>query len=233
MAVRAAALLLAAGSSRRMGTIKQLLPLGDKPVIRHCVDTILAAGIRDLVVVVGASGEQVADALHDTPAMIVPNDLPHSQMADSVRFGLNALNDRFTGVLVCLSDHPLISAATYETIRRLHRETPGSIIIPIYQGRRGHPALFPLKALQEIRTGATLRDIIQKDAARVRLIETEDEGTVLDMDTEDEYQRIVGLFAEKNAGPSGRIYAYPGMTNVPQQVRRNSKFKSIDGGEEH
>ena len=194
MVLHVAALILAAGSSRRMGTSKQLLPLGDRPVIRHCFDTIAAAGIQQVIVVINAHGNGIPEALHGTPATIVRNTVPDSQMADSVRKGLGAIDDRCSGVLVCLSDHPLISVGTYKAIINAHREAPDRIVIPVYGGRRGHPTLFPAGAVQEIASGADLRDVIRKDASRLSLLDVADEGVVLDMDTNDDYRRILEKF---------------------------------------
>ena len=177
-----------------MGTSKQLLPLGNRPVIRHCFDTIAAAGIQQVIVVIGAHDNGIPEALHGTAATIVRSTVPDSQMADSVRKGLGAIDDRCSGVIVCLSDHPLISVGTYKAIISAHQEAPDRIVIPVYGGRRGHPTLFPPGAVQQITSGASLRDVIRKDASRLSLLEVADEGVVLDMDTDDDYRRILEKF---------------------------------------
>jgi molybdenum cofactor cytidylyltransferase len=183
-----------------MGTLKQLLPLGDKPVIRHCYDTIAAAGIQQVIVVIDGNINGIPEALHGTPARIVRNTVPGSQMADSVRKGLGAIDDRCSGVLICLSDHPLISIGTYSAIINAHVKAPDTIVIPVYGGRRGHPSLFPPGAVREIASGATLRDVIRKDASRLTLLHVADEGVVLDMDTDDDYRRIVANYTARQSG---------------------------------
>lgn len=185
-----AAILLAAGSSARMGQQKPLLPLGDKPVIRHCLDALMPAGIRDIVVVVSAQGNGVAAALKGLPVTIAVNDLAGSDMAESVRTGLRSVEGSPSGILVCLSDHPLVSPDTVRTIIRQHGETPDSVIIPCYQEKRGHPTLFPFKIINEIFSGVTLRDIVRSHDRGVRLIDVDNEGVVLDMDTEADYRMI-------------------------------------------
>ncbi len=188
---RVSAVLLAAGSSARMGRSKELLPLGDKPVIRHCVDAMIAADIRDIVVVVRPDPDGAPKALTGLPVTIVENSDPKSDMAGSVRTGLRALDRSSSGVLVCLVDHPLASSDSMKELLRAHRESPDKIIIPAYNGRRGHPSLFPMTVLQELFVVETLRDIVKKDGGRVRVVDVSDEGVVLDMDTREDYERVL------------------------------------------
>jgi molybdenum cofactor cytidylyltransferase len=199
MSPRVAALLLAAGASRRMGTQKQLLLLGDRPVVRRCADTVFASGVLDLVVVVNGDGKRIVEALAGLAVRIVRNDAVDSQMADSVRVGLRVLEDRFSGVLVCLSDHPLIAPETFRTLIEAHYRGPDRIIIPSHAGRRGHPALFSRTILNEVLSGGSLRDIIKKDEGRVHLIPVDDEGILLDMDTGEDYQRAREMFGRQSA----------------------------------
>lgn len=75
-----------------MGSCKQLLPLDGKPVIAHCLETLLAAGIEELIVVVGPHGDEVARAARGYPVQIVLNADPEAEMASSVRTGRQALS---------------------------------------------------------------------------------------------------------------------------------------------
>jgi CTP:molybdopterin cytidylyltransferase MocA len=181
-----------------MGTPKQLLLLGDRPVIRWCADSILASGVQDLVVVVNSEGERIVEALEGLSVKVVRNDAADSQMADSVRIGVRALDDRVSGVLVCLSDHPLIAPETFRTVIQTHYREPDRIIIPCHEGRRGHPALFPRTILDEVLSGGTLRDIIGKDERRVQQVEVNDEGILQDMDTNEDYQKVREIFARRS-----------------------------------
>ena len=109
-------------------------------------------------------------------------------MADSVRTGLFHIQASSTGVLICLSDLPLVSTTTYNILEKLHREYPDKIIIPVCKGKKGHPTLFPAATLKEIVPDLTLRQIIMRDPGRVRYEDLSDEGTILDMDTMEDYQ---------------------------------------------
>lgn len=179
-----------------MGTSKQLLPLGNKPVLLHCVDALAAVGVQDLVVVTGTGRSACSGALWGADVRIVVNDAPDSDMADSVRTGLRALDETCTGVLVCLADHPLVSRTTYRAIINAHRQSPEKIVIPAFKGRRGHPSLFPFPVISDIFFLPTLRDLVREDDGRVLVVDVPDEGVVLDMDTRDDYRVVLERYAK-------------------------------------
>jgi molybdenum cofactor cytidylyltransferase len=176
-----------------MGQSKQLLPLDDKPIIRHCTDSLIAAGIDEIIVVLGRDSEELLRILSGLPIKVVFNEEPDSDMAGSVRIGLRAVNPYASGVLVCLSDHPLISEETLQNLLRLHSEAPDKIIIPVYKEKRGHPTLFPIHVIDEIFKGGTLKDIVNRDTARIRIIEVMDEGVIIDIDTMEDYERAIQI----------------------------------------
>lgn len=174
-----------------MGRCKQLLPLPDRPAVVRCVESLFAAGIENVVVVVGPQGEAVAKTVVDFPVTVVRNDIPGSDMATSVRMGLAAIDETAAGVFVCLCDHPLVQAATLSALRSHWLATREAIAIPLFAGRKGHPTLFPRSLLAEIYRLPTLREVIGKHGAKVSLFEVADAGTVLDMDTWEDYQEIL------------------------------------------
>jgi molybdenum cofactor cytidylyltransferase len=178
-----------------MKTSKQLLLLGNKPVLRHCVDTLSATGVQDLVVVTGTGQAACNEALWGAKVRTVVNEKPDSQMADSVRTGLRAVDETCSGVLVCLADHPLVSFDTYQAIIDAHQQSPEKIIIPAFEGRRGHPSLFPFSVISDIFFLPTLRDVVREDNERVLVIDVLDEGVVLDMDTRDDYRVVLERYA--------------------------------------
>lgn len=126
-----------------MGQLKQILPIGDKPAIRHCLDSIIESGIKDIVVVLGEQGPEVLKVINDLPVKVAFNNEPQSEMAEPVRIGLRAVDADSSGVLVALSDHPLVSVETIKMLIDFHKQDPHKIIIPLYEEKRGHPTLFP------------------------------------------------------------------------------------------
>jgi molybdenum cofactor cytidylyltransferase len=189
VSARVAAILLAAGRSRRMGSCKQLLPLGDGTVIARCLDTLFAGGVGEIVVVVSPDGQEVADATRDYPVRIAINPESGGDMASSVRAGRDALTDEASGVIVALCDYPLVSAATITSLVNEHAEVPG-IIIPCHGERRGHPLLFPRTVLNELADDLILRDLVQRNPERISCLKVDDPGVLIDMDTPEDYHRI-------------------------------------------
>ncbi|MDA8172671.1 MAG: nucleotidyltransferase family protein [Nitrospiraceae bacterium] len=214
------ALLLAAGRSRRMGRPKQLLPLNSRPngtpAIRRCLDTIISSGIEDAVVVLADFPEEtkrILNALFGLPFRTAVNGLPGSDMAGSVRAGLREIampscafshgqsawhglpgaGETGPAVLVFPADQPLVSAGSIRTLLKEHVKNPRNILVPFFEGRRGHPALFPWELIAGVFSGSCLRDIIRDNPGRVGLVETGDIGVVLDMDTPADYRRVLGI----------------------------------------
>ena len=188
-----AAILLAAGKSRRMGSCKQLLSLGESTVIVRCVVALVTGGAGEIVVVVSEEGHEVAEAVRDYPVRIVVNPECEGDMASSVRAGRDALPAEASGVIVCLCDYPLVSAGTINSLIVEHGDSPGSIIIPCHQERRGHPLLFPRAVLNELVDDMILRDLVRRDPNRIRSLDVADPCVLLDMDTPEDYRRILSM----------------------------------------
>lgn len=188
--IAVAALLLAAGRSQRMGLCKQLLQLADRPAIAHCLDTLVTAGLGEIVVVVSPTGDEVAGAVSRYPVVVAVNETDSCDMADSVRTGLSHLASGATGILVALADHPLVRPATVAALAGLHGEEPDAILIPVHDGAKGHPTLFPATILQDLSEVETLRDVIARHRDKVRLVPVADEGVIMDMDVWEDYLAV-------------------------------------------
>lgn len=193
------ALILAAGSSSRMGQPKALLPLQDKPAILHCLTPLLHGSVHEIIVILGGGNEPAAAHLKDMSVKIMYNTIPNSDMAKSVRLGLQAMAPQCGAALICLVDHPVVQPQTIKQIVNAALEQPEKIIIPTYEGRRGHPTLFPRQLLQETYQGLHLQAIIQRHPERVVLLPVTDEGVVLEMDTPEEYQAICRRLEERSS----------------------------------
>lgn len=193
MFTRVGAVLLAAGASRRMGTTKQLLPVAGEPAVVHCVRQLMESGIDDIVVVVGHDRWRVAAALEGFAVCLAVNSDEKSEMAESVRIGVTTMPGYVTGVMITLCDHPLVSADSYEQLKRHHQMNPGRILLPVYRGRGGHPTLFPQNLCRFAERGMPLNRIVRQYGDRVSRIPMRDPGIFHDMDTQQDYRRVLTM----------------------------------------
>lgn len=178
-----------------MGQTKQLLQLGDCTVLEHCIKTIMASGVTDIIVVLGSQADGLLHAVRNLPVRTVFNAEPESEMIESARIGLRALDPASTGLLIMPADHPLVKSETLRALINLHAMHPESIIIPSFRKRRGHPTLFPRIAVHDINVKGTLREAIGDSGKEIVYLDVDDEGVLLDMDYPGDYETILRRFS--------------------------------------
>jgi len=150
MAQLRAAIVLAAGSSSRMGSSKALLPWEDTTLVGYAVRELLAAGASRIVVVAGADAEQVLAAIPESDAIArVVNDGFARGRSSSIRLGAAAIRSACDSLIVLSVDQPCPSAI----LRRLYEaaEVDGiDVAVPAFDGRRGHPICLAGRLLPEL-----------------------------------------------------------------------------------
>lgn len=189
-------ILLAAGESRRMGSPKALLHYQGQTFIERLCAAFLAAGVDELIVVLGARAEEIGRALPVHPAIrSVVNSRYFQGQLSSLMVGIGALSPDSEAAVVNLVDHPLVTAETINALLSSFHETPLPILIASYQGRRGHPVLFSRQVYGEILAAPLdqgAKVVVRKDPARVRELPLDDPGILADIDTPEDYTRYVG-----------------------------------------
>jgi molybdenum cofactor cytidylyltransferase len=181
---RIAAIVLAAGSSRRMGEINKLVATVDgKPLVRIAADAAIGAELEPVIVVTGHERDRVRAALAGLAVVTVHNPDHRGGLSTSLRAGLARVPEDADGVLVLLGDMPEIDAAAVRRIAAAF--VPGKIVAATHAGERGNPVLWPRKYLPELNgvTGDTGgRAVI--DAHRESVVEVElGRSAGLDLDT--------------------------------------------------
>ncbi|MEX2159322.1 MAG: nucleotidyltransferase family protein [Dehalococcoidia bacterium] len=191
-----AAILLAAGESTRMGRTKALLPWRDTRAHGHAplliefqVRELRAAGIDDLVVVLGHDAEAIRPYVEEGAAIAV-NEAYREGRASSLRAGAAALPDSAGPIVILSVDQP----RTRENVRaalEAHARGDASITVPTYRGHRGHPVVLAGALLPELREASEeaqgLRGVIAAHEDEVREVEIDNEQVVLDINTPEEY----------------------------------------------
>jgi len=187
-----AAIVLAAGLSRRMGQAKLLMPVGGRAIIRYVVESVLAGGVDSVWVVTGPDVEPIEAALAGFEVQIVVNPAPEEGQAGSVRTGIAALPPSADAVLIALGDQPSLAPSIIPALLAARRASPKLIVAPRYRDGQGNPVLFKREIFPELLrlTGDQgARPIIQKEPARVEWVEL-DLPMPPDVDTPDDYERI-------------------------------------------
>lgn len=184
-----------------MGTSKPLLPLGATTVIERLVNTVSQAGVADIVVVTGHQADELAPVLAGLPVRSALNAGYDSGMFSSVRAGAAALPDDVEAFFVLPADYPLIRAAVLRRLIDTYRESHPDVIHPTCCGRRGHPPLLSAryrKGLLSAGNDDNLRSFLERQQAgedqgnaKAQLeVEVEDLTILMDMDTQEDYQRV-------------------------------------------
>jgi len=146
------AILLAAGESTRMGRPKALLPWGDATLLEYQVDELRAAGVGDIVVVLGHAAEEVRP-LVPAGTRVVLNEAYREGRASSLRTGASALPDSAGPVVVLGVDQPR-PRRVHERLLTAHRDAGALITVPASDGHRGHPAVLAGSLLAELRAAS-------------------------------------------------------------------------------
>ncbi|QAA93098.1 nucleotidyltransferase family protein [Pollutimonas thiosulfatoxidans] len=195
------AIILAAGESLRMqGRHKMLLPAPVEPVVRRSTQAIAASGAHEVLVVTGHNHGPVTDALKGLSVRIIHNPNYAQGQMTSVNAGLAALTPGCDAVMVCLADQILLSSDDYAELALAYQHRPyGSILVPSFQGQRGNPVMFHSQHIPEILQGLRklgCRKLIQDNPDAVYLHEVTHDGYVSDLDTPQDYARILKCLAE-------------------------------------
>lgn len=188
-----AAIVLAAGASTRMGRPKLTLPMPDgRPLVRVTVEHVLAAGLDDVVVVVGGDARAVGAALGPLPVRIVENPRYAEGQSTSLRAGLDALRPGTGAVVVALGDQPIPDPDVIRRLVAAFRTSGRPIVAPVYRDGRGNPVLFGAALFGELRavTGDWGgREVIARDPARVAEVPV-DMPMPADLDTPEDYEAM-------------------------------------------
>jgi molybdenum cofactor cytidylyltransferase len=196
------ALLPAAGKSQRMGRPKLALPLGlgdHATVLEHVVDALKQGGVAHILVVLAPHVAELAELAARAGAAVCLLDHETPDMRATVEEGLRWFEQRLPmcdddGWLLCPADHPAIDAgviARLELEKASHPER--SILIPTFEGRRGHPALIGWKEVAAIRAlppGQGLNSYFRLHASQTLEVPVESPGVLLDLDTPEDYVRL-------------------------------------------
>jgi len=189
------ALVLAAGESRRMGMPKPLLRFGGTTFLGRILSVLQRADVAGITVVLGARAEMVR-ALVDLSAVnvVVNEDYPQGQLSSLIK-GLKSLPEDADAMLLCLVDHPFITTEIVDQIVGAFRETHEPIVVPVFEGRRGHPALFARSLFDELANAPPdkgARHVVSSNEDKTLEVNVRDRAVLMSIDTPQDYRSCFG-----------------------------------------
>lgn len=190
------AIILAAGTSSRMGTPnKLLLPYKDATVVRTVVQQITGTGIQDIIVVTGFESDQVTAALKDLPVHFVYNPYYALGMTSSIQQGVKAA--RGEGYMICLADMVKITTSQYLQLKEEFEASietdPSSIVIPFYQQTKGNPVIFSSTFRDQLlqhHNPEGCKKIVEQHASHIHPVQMTNDAVLTDLDNWKQYQQL-------------------------------------------
>jgi molybdenum cofactor cytidylyltransferase len=186
-----AAVVLAAGSSTRMGRPKLLLPLGSKSLVRRVVEEVLASRIDRVLVVTGPDGEKLVATLAPLPIEPVDNPDHRNGLSTSVRAGLGALGADAEAAVMVLADQPFVDRTVFDGLIETYRSSGAAIVQPRYAGQPGNPILWDRSTFGELMAqegDQGGRTLLRRWSERVVQRDFPDPVMAADVDTPDAYE---------------------------------------------
>jgi CTP:molybdopterin cytidylyltransferase MocA len=193
------AIILAAGESRRMGQLKQLLPFGGKTMLECVIDAFRSPRVDEIRVVLGYKADEIAAKINPQAGTLAPpkirivrNDHYQQGMFTSIQAGLRGLPRGTKIFMIAVCDQPRLKRETIETLIETFEKHRHKILIPSYNGRQGHPPLLRAQYAREILAmdeSMTLKHFYAKHADDIARLVVDDEGALVDIDDRETYER--------------------------------------------
>ena len=204
------AVIPAAGHSRRMGRPKLLLPLGEQTVIRRLLDVLDRADVDERLVVLRRDDESLRTEVEAAGAKVVAPKLPPPDMRASVEHALAEIRDSHQpnpndGWLLIPADHPLLSSNVLEQLIVAWNQSEADVLVPTFEGRRGHPTFFRWRLADEITAippDRGLSELLNRHSTQVQEVAVEDRSVVVDLDTPEDYEALCQQYRDRDNRPS-------------------------------
>lgn len=190
---RVAAVVLAAGESRRMGRNKLLLPWGDMTVLGRVLANVSASDVHSTVVVTGHDREHTETIASQMDVPTLQNEDYAKGMLASVQAAVRHLPPAVDAAFVVLGDQPLVGPEIINRLLSAYAEDPRGLIAPVYRGRRGNPVLIDRRYFAELLAlpqEAAPRVLLQHHGDDVHYVECESDAILHDLDRPEDYERL-------------------------------------------
>jgi CTP:molybdopterin cytidylyltransferase MocA len=179
-----------------MGSPKALLTYNDRTFVDHLVEVTRHPRIGVQLIVLGAGADQIRERLNPTAAQVVINPDWESGQLSSIQAAIRSLSGTAVdGILLCLVDHPLITAALVAELIEAFYRGGKSIVLPVYMGRRGHPVIFAKTLFDELLVAPMekgARAVVWNHSDEVEEVPTVEQGAVLNLNDPEAFKSATG-----------------------------------------
>ena len=186
-----AVLVLAAGASRRMNDIKQILAFKDSTLLENALKTAKMSKNNQVFCVLGANKEEILQKVDFQSIEIIQNEDWNNGLGKSIAIGVEAIQNYkdYDGILVMLGDQPFISSEYLNKMIEKFIQNQSEIIATSYSGKPGVPSLFPQKIfsqLKKLKGDSGAKELLRSEK---NIIKLEAENT-FDVDSPEDYKSI-------------------------------------------
>jgi molybdenum cofactor cytidylyltransferase len=184
-------IILASGFSERMARDKLLLEIGGMPVVERVVRAAKSSLLDDIILVY--QNNRVKEIGKQYGVRTVYNDSAHEGQSAAVKLGVRESRPDTDAFMFLVGDQPFLDSVTINTLIDQSTKNPQQIIVPVYNGKRGNPVIFPSlfrDDLLAIEGDIGGRAVMEKMEERVKLVPLENSIANIDIDTQEDYERI-------------------------------------------
>ncbi len=191
-------IILAAGEGKRMGKVKLTLPLGDKQLIEWVLQAAKLTPLDKYFLVVRPEDKEMIKTGEKWGAEIVLNPEYRSGMSSSIRKALYQISSEVVeGFFILLGDQPLINPSILYKMLKVFTPGKREIVVPFYKDKQGNPVFFDgywKDELMKLSGDVGGRVLIKAHPERIKRFKISDESILLDIDREEDYEKIKGIF---------------------------------------
>ncbi|WP_422103954.1 nucleotidyltransferase family protein [Winogradskyella sp.] len=189
---RIAALILAAGSSSRMGVLKQLLPLQKTTLLEYVIKNVKLTDVDKVYCVIGAKAESIAPYLKKHQIEVIVNPNYQNGLSSSIKCGIERINrEHIDAILITLGDQPLIPPAYFNELIATYKAQQRKIVATDYIGNFGVPIVIPKRYfsdLTELKGDQGAKEFLNSQGDNIIGLKTE---TLFDVDTQEDYKELI------------------------------------------
>jgi len=190
------AIVLAAGQSKRMGKPKPLLRFRNTTFLEQIISQLKCSNVDRIIVVLGAGARAIKKSLDLSGTDVVVNKDYRKGQLSSLLAGLENTPADTEAILVCLVDNPFISKAVVNRLISKFKKTKSPIVVPVFNKKRGHPALFARSLFKELRNAPAqegARHVLHSNNEKILELEMPESGILVSIDTPEDYKLHFGV----------------------------------------